>query len=179
MRLRKNLLTALMAAALCVMAPWAISLLSVPATLATLGVYLAAGLLGPWRGTAAVGLYLLIGAVGMPVFAGFSGGIQHLFGLTGGFLWGYLPCAFVAGLLCRHGKPQMTPLWLAIGTMVLYAIGVAWVVWQAQVNLATALLACVTYTLPGEAIKIMAATGLILPLKKRVERLTTAGINKQ
>ena len=70
MKLRQNVLVALMTAALCVMAPMALPMWSVPCTLATLGVYLAAGLLGPWRGAAAVGLYLLLGGIGVPVFAG-------------------------------------------------------------------------------------------------------------
>ena len=86
MKLRRNVLTALLAAALCVMAPLAVPLGPVPVTLATLGVYLAAGLLGPWRGAAAVGLYLLLGAVGVPVFAGFTAGFPVLFGVTGGYL---------------------------------------------------------------------------------------------
>lgn len=178
MRLRQNLLTALLAAALCVMAPWAVPLFSVPCTLATLGVYLAAGLLGPWRGCAAVGLYLLLGAIGVPVFAGFAGGFQQLVGVTGGFLWGYLPCVIVAGLLCRRGKPEMTPVWLACGTAVLYAAGTAWVMRQTGVDLPAALLTC-AYTLPGEAVKIAVASGLILSLRGRVSRLITHGIQEQ
>ena len=178
MRLRQDLLTALLAAALCVMAPWSVPLFSVPCTLATLGVYLAAGLLGPWRGAAAVGLYLLIGGVGVPVFAGFCAGLPALFGVTGGYLWGYLPCVMVAGLLCRRGKPEMTPVWLAAGTAVLYAAGTAWVMGQTGVDLPAALLTC-AYTLPGEAIKITVATGLILSLRGRVSRLITCGIQEQ
>ena len=179
MRLRQNVLTALLAAALCVMAPVAVPLGPVPVTLATLGVYLAAGLLGPWRGAAAVGLYLLLGGIGVPVFAGFSAGFPHLFGLTGGFLWGYIPCVVLAGLLCSVGRREMTPVWLACGTVVLYVVGVAWYVWQSDVDLSFAMFACVTCTLPGEAVKIAVATGLILPLRKRVERLTAVGIKTE
>ena len=102
MKWRGHVLTALLAAALCVMAPMAVPISPIPITLATLGIYLAAGLLGPWRGAAAVGLYLALGAVGVPVFAGFSAGFPVLFGPTGGFLWGYPPCVVVAGLLCRN-----------------------------------------------------------------------------
>ena len=174
MKLRQNVLIALMTAALCVMAPMALPLWSVPCTLATLGVYLAAGLLGPWRGAAAVGLYLLLGGIGVPVFAGFSAGFPHLFGLTGGFLWGYIPCVILAGLLCRVGRREMTPVWLACGTVVLYAVGVVWYMWQSGTDLATALLVCVTCTLPGEAVKIAVATALILPLRRRMERLNAA-----
>ena len=178
MKLRRNVLTALLAAALCVMAPLAVPLGPVPVTLATLGVYLAAGLLGPWRGAAAVGLYLLLGAVGVPVFAGFSAGLPHLFGPAGGFLWGYLPCVIVAGLLCRGDRMGVLPLSLAAGTAILYAVGVAWYMVQTGVDLAAALLICVMFTLPGEAIKIAVATALIIPLRGRVERLLTAGVKE-
>ena len=179
MKLRRNVLTALLAAALCVMAPIAIPLGTIPVTLATLGVYLAAGFLGPWQGAAAVGLYLLLGGIGMPVFAGFSAGFSRLFGLSGGFLWGYLPCVMVAGLLCRVGRRELVPIWLACGTVVLYVVGVLWYVWQTGIDLATALLGCALYTLPGETIKIAVATALILPLRKRVQLLTAMGIKEE
>lgn len=179
MRMRNNLATALLAAALCVMAPLAVPLGPVPVTLATLGVYLAAGLLGPWRGCAAVGLYLALGAVGVPVFAGFAGGFQQFTGLTGGFLWGYLLCALVAGGLCRRASKHLIPVWLSCGTAVLYAAGCGWYIWQTGAPLGAALLACVVPSLPGELVKIAVATGLILSLRDRVTRLLTAGIKEQ
>ena len=179
MKLRKSVLTALLAAALCVMAPIAVPLWSIPFTLATLGVYLAAGLLGPWRGAAAVGLYLALGALGMPVFAGFTAGFPVLFGVTGGFLWGYLPCVIVAGLLCRLGRPEKTALYLAAGTAVLYAAGAAWYIWQAGVGFSAVHLAVILPTLPGEFVKIVVATGLILSLRGRVDRLLTTGVKEQ
>lgn len=172
MRLRQNVLTALLAAALCVLAPLAVPVGFVPVTLATLGVYLAAGLLGSWRGTAAVGLYLLLGAVGLPVFAGFSGGVQQLVGLTGGYLWGYLLCALTAGLLLqRSHRPVLVPVWLAAGTAVLYAVGTGWYWWQTGGTPGAAVAACVLPFLPADAIKIAVATALILPLRERVRRL--------
>lgn len=166
---RENVLTALLAAALCVMAPIAVPMAPVPITLATLGVYLAAGLLGPWRGAAAVGLYLLLGAVGVPVFAGFSAGFPVLFGVTGGFLWGYLPCVIVAGLLTRVGSRRLLPLWLLCGTMVLYATGFVWL-WVNSLSPTGALWLLVP-TIPGEVVKIAVATALIIPLRKRVNVL--------
>ena len=168
MKWHSHVLTALLAAALCAMSPMAVPLGPIPITLATLGVYLAAGLLGPWRSLSAVGLYLLLGAVGVPVFAGFSAGFPVLFGITGGFLWGYLLCALVVGLLSRVGSPALLPLWLICGGLVLYAVGVAWYMWQTGVGLGGALLTCVAPCLLGEVIKIAVATALIIPLRKRV-----------
>ena len=179
MRLQRNVVTALLAAALCVMAPFAVPLGPIPVTLATFGVYLAAGLLGPWRGSAAVGLYLLLGGIGVPVFAGFAGGFQQLVGPSGGFLWGYLLCALLAGTLCRRGNPRLLPLWLTCGATVLYAAGCGWYAWQCRVDLWTAATVCAIPNLPGEIVKIAVATGLILSLRGRVDRLLTAGIKKR
>lgn len=168
MKVRNSVLTALLAAALCVMAPLAVPMSPIPMTLATLGVYLAAGLLGPWRGAAAVGLYLLLGAVGVPVFAGFTAGFPVLFGVTGGFLWGYVPCVILAGLLCRRCRPAMTAVCLAVGTVALYTVGAAWYMWQTGVGLGVALLTVAAPCLIGEVIKIAVATALMIPLRKRV-----------
>ena len=168
MKVRNSVLTALLAAALCVMAPLAVPMSPIPMTLATLGVYLAAGRLGPWRGAAAVGVYLALGALGVPVFAGFSAGFPVLFGVTGGFLWGYVPCVILAGLLCRRCRPAMTAVCLAVGTVVLYTVGVAWYMWQTGVGLGVALLTVAAPCLIGEVIKIAVATALMIPLRKRV-----------
>ena len=130
MRTQRMLVTALLAAALCVMAPFAVYVGPVAVTLAPFGVYLAAGLLGPAGGCAVVGLYLALCGLGVPVFAGFSGGLSHLFGPTGGFLWGYLLCALVCGLLCRIKSKPLTPVWLLCGTLVLYVVGCGWFAWR-------------------------------------------------
>ena len=175
MKLRQNLLIALLAAALCILAPLVIPVGPVPVSLATLGVYLAAGLLGPVRGTAAVGLYLLLGAVGLPVFAGFTGGFQQFAGVTGGFLWGYLLCALTVGLLTRIShRPPLMALWLVIGALALYLPGVGWYVWQTGTTLYWALLT-IAPALLAEIIKIIAATGLIWSLRGRIKELEKGG----
>ena len=66
---------------------------AVPVTLQTLGVFSALFILGGKRGTAAVLVYVAIGAVGLPVFSGFTGGLGRLFDLTGGFIWGFILAA--------------------------------------------------------------------------------------
>ncbi len=158
------------AAILCVLAPFAMPIGFVPITFATVGVYLAAGLLGPWRGAAAVGVYLLLGAVGVPVFAGFTGGAQQLVGLTGGFLWGYIPCAIVIGLLVQRNE-RLAPVWLLCGTAALYVAGTGWYMWQTGAALSAALLTCVVPFLPMDGIKIVAASVLVAALRKRTRRI--------
>ena len=106
-----------------------IPLQPVPITGQTLAVFLVALTLG-WRlGGAAVGLYLLEGALGLPVFAGFSGGIAKFAGPTGGFLIGFLVAALAIGWLAERGWTRnvlLTAAAMLIGTVLIYALGLAW-----------------------------------------------------
>lgn len=88
----------------------------VPFTLQTFGVFCAVGLLGGKRGTLSVLIYVLLGAVGVPVFAGFSSGIGTLFGVTGGYIMGFIFTALIYWLITAiFGKK----LWAIILGMVL------------------------------------------------------------
>ena len=96
---QKTVLTGVMAAILAALSLVSIPLPSgVPVTLQTFAVALCGFLLGPAMGTAAVAVYLIMGAVGLPVLAGMVGGLGHFLGVTGGFLWGFLPMALLCGL---------------------------------------------------------------------------------
>ena len=172
MKVRESILVALMAAVLCALSPWAIPVGVVPLSLSTLGVYLAVGLLGMRRGSAAVGVYLLLGGVGVPIFAGFSGGLAHIVGPTGGYLLGYLACTLVAGgLMAIQPRRGFLPLWLAVGTLALYAVGTLWYLWQTACPLWTALAACVLPFLVADGGKIAVATVVIWSLRGRLRPL--------
>ncbi|MGM9666355.1 MAG: biotin transporter BioY [Eubacteriales bacterium] len=71
----------------------------VPITLQTFAVSLAGYFLGAKKGVASVGVYVMLGAVGAPVFASFKGGFAVLIGYTGGFIWGFIPLALLCGIL--------------------------------------------------------------------------------
>lgn len=71
-------------------------------TLQTFGIALTGALLGPLRGTLAVAVYLAIGAAGLPVFAGRTGGLGDFTGLTAGYLWSFLGTALLTGLLVQY-----------------------------------------------------------------------------
>ena len=86
---RRMASTALMSVVICVCA-WITVPFAVPFTMQTFGVFAALLLLGGRDGTLAVGLYLLLGLLGLPVFSGFRGGPGHLLGPTGGYLVGFL-----------------------------------------------------------------------------------------
>ena len=163
---------ALMAAVVCALSPWTLPVGVVPLSLSTLGVYVAVGLLGTRRGVTAVGVYLLLGALGVPVFSGFSGGLAHIVGPTGGYLLGYLLCAWVAGvLMARFPRRGLVPLWLSVATLALYAVGTLWYLWQTACPLWSALVACVLPFLVVDAVKIAAATIVIWYLRGRLRSL--------
>lgn len=103
---------------------------AVPVVLQNLFALLAGLLLGPSMGAAAVGAYLVAGAIGLPIFAGAKGGFAHFFGPTGGYLFGYLLAAFIAGwIVGRPRAERPTPLWriavaAIIGAAIVYVPGV-------------------------------------------------------
>jgi len=104
-------------------------------------------------------LYVIIGAIGVPVFSGFEGGFQKIAGVTGGFIIGYIPCALSTGLIVELSGKK---LWsyatgMAVGTILLYICGAAWFMLQTGSPLAVSLALCVTPFLIGDAIKIILA----------------------
>lgn len=122
---QKLVLIGVMAAVLVVLSPVSIPIpVGVPVTLQTFGMALCGFVLGPVMGTAAVGVYLAMGAIGIPVFAGFTGGIGSFLGLSGGFLWGFLPMAFLCGLGARVGKKVLAIPLSLLGLLVCHLFGV-------------------------------------------------------
>ena len=137
---------------------------AVPFTLQTFGVFLAVGLLGGKRGTLAVLVYLLLGAVGIPVFAGFNGGLGYMLGSTGGYIVGFLLSALVMwgfdAVLGR--KTWVLAVSMVLGLVVCYAFGTAWfmVVYarnSGPIGLATALGWCVIPYIVPDLVKIALA----------------------
>ena len=171
MKVKDMTITAVMAALICIAGPLTIPMGPIPLSLATFAVYLAGAVTGKKYGTTAVGLYLLIGIIGVPVFSGFSGGFQKLAGVTGGYLIGYLPCAFLSGIGAERAEKKerkwLLPVMMTVGTAVLYAIGTAWFMIQTGNALGAALSLCVIPFLPGDAVKILAAAILSPMIRKR------------
>ena len=100
-----------------------------PFTMQTFGVFLTLLLLGAKDGTIAIGLYILLGALGVPVFSGFNGGMGALMGPTGGYIVGFLLICLIFGLLCGKGAGLwLKALALLLGLAVCYAFGTLWFV---------------------------------------------------
>ena len=164
---------------------------AVPFTLQTFAIFLAAGLLGGKRGTVSVVIYILLGMVGLPVFAGFKGGIAALLGTTGGYIIGFI---FSALLMWALEKPVSSlfgketgadskknifrkmagpAISMILGLIVCYIFGTAWFVivytnTKEPIGIMTALGWCVFPFIIPDLIKIALALVLTLRLKKFV-----------
>ncbi len=101
---------------------------TVPFTMQTFGVFVTVGTLGGKRGTMAVLIYLLLGAVGIPVFAGFEGGLGAILGNTGGYLVGFLFSALTmwAAESLFGRKTGVLAVSMVLGLLVCYALGTVW-----------------------------------------------------
>ena len=156
---------ALMAAFTAVAAQITIPLEPVPFTLQVLAVVLTGLLLGPRYGALGMGVYLLVGAMGVPVFAGFRGGLGIVFGDTGGYLLAYPLAAALAGLAA--GATANSPrrralvvgfLWGSAALAVIYALGATWLAILAGLSPGAALVAGVLPFVPFDLIKVGLAT---------------------
>jgi biotin transport system substrate-specific component len=147
--------------------PWT----PVPVTLQTFFVHLAGATLGPSLGPMSQAVYLLAGAVGLPVFAGGGSGLPHLLqGITTGYLVGFvLATALVGRLVRRRSDPSF--LWtlasMAAGSLVVYACGVSWLAWSLRLSLPTALAQGMFPFLVGDLLKVCAAAGLFRSYRRR------------
>lgn len=148
----------------------------VPFTLQTLGIFLAVGLLGGKRGTISVAIYILLGALGVPVFAGFSGGIGALVGTTGGYILGFLFSALIMwGMEKLFGKSYpVLGISMFAGLIGCYAVGTLWfiVVYTqntGSIGLMSVLGLCVFPFIIPDLIKIGVALYLTYRLKKVVK----------
>ena len=142
--------------------------MTVPFTLQTFAVFLAVGVLGGKRGSLAVLIYILLGAVGIPVFAGFSGGIGVLLGNTGGYIIGFLFSALLMWLIEKlfGRKTWVLGISMVLGLIVCYAIMVVYAQNSGAVGLATVLGWCVIPFIIPDLVKI----ALALTLSKRLSK---------
>jgi len=140
--------------------------LPVPFTGQTFGVLLVGGALGFRRGLAALLLYLAIGAIGIPVYAQGRSGLDVIQGATGGYLVGFVVAAALVGRLAELGWDRRIGgalAMMAIGTAVIYAIGVPWLKVAAGMPWADAVAGGMTKFLVWDAAKLAVAAG-IFPL---------------
>ena len=184
--LRMSIYASLLCALTAAGAYLAIPIGPVPIVLANLFIILAGLLLGPRWGLASVALYLFLGALGLPVFAGGAGGIGHFAGPTGGYLLGYLPAVFVVGLISRQphtdaegmqghvvlGKDIIAA---TAGSLIVYACGLPWLMAVTKMTLSGAVAAGMLPFLPGDGLKIAAAVVVVRYARPLIFRARAAG----
>ena len=160
-------------AALMAVCSWISIPATVPFTLQTFAVFCSLGLLGGRRGTAAILVYLLLGALGVPVFAGFSGGIGILFGTTGGYLLGFILMGLVywLGERLSMDSRNIRIISMILGLLLCYAFGTAWFMFvyarqTGAIALGTALAWCVVPFLLPDLVKMALALLLSGRLRK-------------
>jgi biotin transport system substrate-specific component len=150
--------------------PWT----PVPLTLQTLFVVLAGATLGPALGPVSQGLYLVSGTLGLPIFAGGTGGVSYLLrSATTGYLLGFVAAAALVGWLIRR-SPHSGFGWIvfsmAAGGLVIYACGASWLLWSLHLDPADAVAQGVLPFLAGDVVKTCAAAGLFRAYRRRARR---------
>jgi biotin transport system substrate-specific component len=167
--LRRMVYAALFGALTAMGAFMVIPMQPVPITLQTLFTGLAGILLGSSAGALSQVVYVLLGIIGLPVFAGGKAGFGVLLGPTGGYLIGFIVGAYVIGKMSEF-RPKSGYLWLAItlvaGNLVFYTFGTIQLMMAAHLSLNKALLIGVFPFLPGDIFKLLAAIWIAFKLRK-------------
>ena len=160
-------------AALMAICSWISIPLTVPFTLQTFAVFVTLEIIGGKRGTLSILVFLLLGAIGVPVFAGFSSGPGVIAGPTGGYIVGFLLTALIIGLLMNltKGKSEITKIVITVVSMILgdvacFAVGTVWFMVVMKMNLSASLTLCVVPYIVPDLAKIIVATIIVNRLKK-------------
>ncbi|MCF7914397.1 MAG: biotin transporter BioY [Spirochaetaceae bacterium] len=159
----------------------------VPIVLQNFFVLLSALLLGSKIALSSVFVYLFLGALGLPVFAGGTGGIGHFFGPTGGYLIAYLPAVVITGFIARRPKRrtfstlnsvflQFTAL--LAGTLCIYLIGVPWLKYATQMSWKAAIGAGAAPFILGDLLKIVVAFIIGRSFSSRVDEFLQLAFQK-
>jgi len=174
--LRRMVLAALLSALTAAGAYIQIPIGPVPMVLSTLFVLLSGLLLGSRGGLVSMGLYLLMGAMGVPVFAGGKGGFAHFFDPTGGYLFGYALSAWVTGFISERVRPgsvlEMTGI--AVGILAVYSTGLPWLKMVTHLSWAKTMMVGMIPFLIGDGIKGAAAFMLARSVRPMLHRQRTA-----
>ena len=169
-------LIGIMAAICCVLGPWQIPIGPVPISLQIIAVCLCSYVLGARKGAMAVLIYVLLGLIGLPVFAGASGGASVLFGPTGGYIIGFIFMAFISGLFIEKAgikKIYLQVIGLILGLLVCYLFGTVWftVVNTKGINFTQALGYCVYPFIPFDVAKRVISVILGNALKQALNKI--------
>lgn len=143
--------------------------IGVPLTMQTFAVTLAAIILGARNGMISMIIYVLLGAVGVPVFANFGGGLHYIVGPTGGFLLSFPIMAWLIGWGTEHKKKKGTfTVMLILGTAVNFIAGAIYFSFVMESSVSIAFTTCVIPFIPVAVLKAAGAAVLGIKLRKRL-----------
>ena len=175
LKLRKMVLVSLFAAVMCIFAPFTLPIGIVPLSLSTFVLYLTAVILGK-SAIFPILVYILIGAVGLPVFSGGVGGLERIFGPTGGFILGYIPCAVISGYFADRFRFNKALCFIGIftGTVIMYLLGVPWMLYDLGIKSVRGIISVLTVNIlpfiPVDIIKMILAVLLGFQIKNRLTK---------
>lgn len=155
-RIKKTVLCSMLAAICAIFSQIYIPLPFTPiiVNLATAAVFIAGGVLGPKLGAISMVVYAAVGAVGLPVFSGFRGGLSHLAGPTGGYIIGYIAAALIIGLITSKRTGFFIYFaGMTVGMAVYFTLGTAWFMYSTNTSLGASLVMCVVPFIPGDLLK--------------------------
>ena len=164
-------LCALFAALSAVLSQLAVPIGPVPINMVHISVFTAAGLLGSKYGTVSQVVFVLMGAVGLPVFSNMSGGIGVIAGPTGGFIVGNVLCTLVAAFIISKRGRSVPSLIIAMyaGYVFTYAFGIPWMMHITGMELVPTLIFMTSF-LPGDALKVAVSVVLVRRLYTVIQR---------
>ena len=172
---KELVLIALFAAVMAVCSWISIPIGAIPVTLQTFGVFCALSLLGGRNGSFSIAVYILLGAIGLPVFTGFKGGLAALTGPTGGYILGFILMALLywAGTKLFGSKLPVSIGLLTAGLAVCYLFGTIWFVFgyskgENTMSFYKALKLCVIPFVPFDIIKLVLAAVISSRVKKQL-----------
>ncbi|MFQ6067171.1 MAG: biotin transporter BioY, partial [bacterium] len=149
----------------------------VPITLQTFFVLLGGAVLGRRLGALSQILYLGLGSLGLPIFAGVSGGLSRLVGPTGGYLIGFVLAAHLVGRMAERGKASLWSLMLimGVGEAIILFSGTLWLAWVLRIGIGQSLCLGLIPFLPGDLVKLMGAASICYSIQSKL----IASSNKQ
>ncbi|MGL5718096.1 MAG: biotin transporter BioY [Paraclostridium sp.] len=168
MKTKDLIICSMFAAITCVLAQIAIPFPGgVPLTMQTLAVSLTGIILGAKRGFIAQCIYVLLGAIGMPVFASFAGGLQVVVGPTGGFILSFPIMAYIIGYICeRTNNKSLVLLAMILGSIANYAVGTVQFAFITKSTMMQSFIACVAPFIITGIVKAILATVIGMKLKE-------------
>jgi len=173
MKTKNLVISSLFTAIICVLAQISFQRQPIPFTLALFAIFITGALLPPKYALMSVLTYILLGAFGVPVFAGLRGGFDVLIGMTGGYIMAYPIMAFVIAMFLKYlkkGKIFSSAVGMIVALILCYAIGTTWFCYVANVEFYYALTVCVFPFIVFDLLKIFLAVSFAGLLRKTLSK---------